>query len=119
MEQPEIGGSSLRPLDGLRILDFSNSPAGAQATQTLADFAAEVIHVEPPGSDTKIAGRTPCASGLALAVAKAESRLARAVREVLRLPEDQLISGPGPCAMAEAIVWLRQNRTSNRPGSRK
>lgn len=37
------------PLAGLRVLDLSNSPAGAQATQTLADFGAEVVHVEPPG----------------------------------------------------------------------
>jgi crotonobetainyl-CoA:carnitine CoA-transferase CaiB-like acyl-CoA transferase len=36
------------PLVGLRVLDFSNSPAGAQATQTLADFGAEVVQVEPP-----------------------------------------------------------------------
>lgn len=37
------------PLDGLRVVDFSTTPAGAQATQTLADFGAEVVHVEPPG----------------------------------------------------------------------
>jgi crotonobetainyl-CoA:carnitine CoA-transferase CaiB-like acyl-CoA transferase len=37
------------PLEGLRVVDFSNSPAGAQATQTLADFGAEVVHVEPVG----------------------------------------------------------------------
>jgi crotonobetainyl-CoA:carnitine CoA-transferase CaiB-like acyl-CoA transferase len=37
------------PLAGLRVLDFSNAPAGAQASQTLADFGAEVVHVEPPG----------------------------------------------------------------------
>ena len=37
------------PLVGLRVLDLSNSPAGAQATQTLADFGAEVVQVEPPG----------------------------------------------------------------------
>src|ERR1700679_2624438 len=37
------------PLAGLRVLDLSNSPAGAQASQTLADFGAEVVHVEPPG----------------------------------------------------------------------
>jgi crotonobetainyl-CoA:carnitine CoA-transferase CaiB-like acyl-CoA transferase len=36
-------------LAGLRVLDFSNTPAGAQATQTLADFGAEVVHIEPPG----------------------------------------------------------------------
>ncbi|HEY6427504.1 MAG TPA: CoA transferase, partial [Acidimicrobiales bacterium] len=37
------------PLSGLRVLDLSNTPAGAQASQTLADFGAEVVHVEPPG----------------------------------------------------------------------
>ncbi|MCW2546916.1 MAG: hypothetical protein JWN96_1376 [Mycobacterium sp.] len=42
-------GTTSAPLAGLRVVDFSNGPAGAQATQTLADFGAEVVHVEPPG----------------------------------------------------------------------
>jgi crotonobetainyl-CoA:carnitine CoA-transferase CaiB-like acyl-CoA transferase len=37
------------PLSGLRVVDFSSTPAGAQASQTLADFGAEVVYVEPPG----------------------------------------------------------------------
>jgi crotonobetainyl-CoA:carnitine CoA-transferase CaiB-like acyl-CoA transferase len=37
------------PLAGLRVLDFSTTAAGAQASQTLADFGAEVVHVEPSG----------------------------------------------------------------------
>ena len=44
---PTIEGAG--PLVGLRVLDLSNSPAGAQATQTLADFGADVVQVEPPG----------------------------------------------------------------------
>src|SRR6202046_1946961 len=40
---------SAGPLAGLRVLDLSNSVAGAQASQTLADFGAEVVYVEPPG----------------------------------------------------------------------
>ena len=40
---------STGPLAGLRVLDLSSSPAGGQASQTLADFGAEVVHVEPPG----------------------------------------------------------------------
>ena len=44
----ESGG----PLAGLRVLDLSNSLAGAQASQTLADFGAEVVHVEPPGGSS-------------------------------------------------------------------
>jgi crotonobetainyl-CoA:carnitine CoA-transferase CaiB-like acyl-CoA transferase len=37
------------PLADLRVVDLSNSPAGAQASQTLADFGAEVVQIEPPG----------------------------------------------------------------------
>jgi crotonobetainyl-CoA:carnitine CoA-transferase CaiB-like acyl-CoA transferase len=37
------------PLSGLRVVDFSSSPAGAQASQTLADFGADVVMVEPTG----------------------------------------------------------------------
>src|ERR1700685_1033270 len=48
MTEPTKEGSEA-PLAGLRVLDFSNTPAGAQASQTLADFGAEVVHVEPPG----------------------------------------------------------------------
>jgi crotonobetainyl-CoA:carnitine CoA-transferase CaiB-like acyl-CoA transferase len=40
---------SAGPLAGLRVLDLSSSPAGAQASQTLADFGAEVVLVEPFG----------------------------------------------------------------------
>jgi alpha-methylacyl-CoA racemase len=43
---------SAGPLAGLRVLDLSNSLAGAQASQTLADFGAEVVHVEPPGGSS-------------------------------------------------------------------
>ena len=36
-------------LSGLRVLDLSSTQPGAQASQLLADFGAEVISVEPPG----------------------------------------------------------------------
>ena len=36
-------------LDGLRAVDFSNSLTGAHVGQLLADFGADVVHVEPPG----------------------------------------------------------------------
>lgn len=36
-------------LDGLRVLDLSGSRVGAQATQVLADFGADVLWVERPG----------------------------------------------------------------------
>lgn len=36
-------------LEGLKVLDLSNLRTGAQVSQFLADFGAEVIHVETPG----------------------------------------------------------------------
>ena len=38
-----------RQLGGLSVLDVSNTLTGTQITQLLADFGADVIHVEPPG----------------------------------------------------------------------
>ena len=46
-----------RPLDGIRILDFSRILAGPFCTALLADLGAEVIKVEPPsGDDQRLMG---------------------------------------------------------------
>ncbi|HIG39279.1 MAG: CoA transferase [bacterium] len=38
-------------VEGVRVLDLTTGPAGGIATMILADFAAEVLTVEPPGGD--------------------------------------------------------------------
>jgi len=40
---------TMRPLEGIRVLDLSRMVAGAAAGMLLADFGAEVVKVEQPG----------------------------------------------------------------------
>ena len=39
----------MRPLEGLRVVDLSPTRVGAQVTQVLADFGADVVWIERPG----------------------------------------------------------------------
>jgi crotonobetainyl-CoA:carnitine CoA-transferase CaiB-like acyl-CoA transferase len=52
-----------RPLDGMRVVDFSSLVAGPWCTRLLADCGAEVIKVEPVGEGDVLRYAPPLAEG--------------------------------------------------------
>ncbi len=59
-------GDGFGPLKGLKVLDLSIIVAGGTASSFLADFGAEVVKVERPGSGDPLRNWGPFANGVSL-----------------------------------------------------
>ena len=59
-------GNGFGPLQGLKVLDLSIIVAGGTASSLLADFGAEVVKVERPGSGDPLRNWGPFVNGVSL-----------------------------------------------------
>lgn len=86
MSQPQQAGAA--PLRNLRVLDLGTMIAGPVAGTLLADFGAEVIKVEQPGSGDTLRGLGPFSKGESLWWT-VDGRNKKSVTLDLRQPEGQ------------------------------
>ena len=80
--------TSQGPLAGLKVLDLSIIVAGGTASSLLADFGAEVVKVERPGTGDPLRNWGPFANGVSLWW-KVHSRNKKSVTLNLSTPEGQ------------------------------
>ena len=76
------------PLSGLRVLDLSIIVAGGTASSLLADFGAEVVKIERPGTGDPLRDWGPFANGVSLWW-KVHSRNKKSITLNLGVPEGQ------------------------------
>ena len=87
MSSPD-GGINRGPLQGLKVLDLSVIVAGGTASSLMADFGAEVVKVERPGSGDPLRNWGPFYNGVSLWW-KVHSRNKKSVTLNLGNPEGQ------------------------------
>ena len=104
--------NAAKPLDGFRVLDFTQNVAGPLAGQVLADLGAEVIKVEAPGGEAArqitavLPGRPPLPSlflthNRGKKSVTADLRTDEGKRQILRLADtaDVVLEGFRPGVM--------------------
>lgn len=109
---------TLKPLSGLRVLDFTAMPPGGACTVLLADLGAEIIRIEPPaqkGKPSLVVGQVALSRGknsLTL-----DMRNPRAAEILLRLAKstDIVVENAKPGAMEARGFGYAQARATN-PG---
>jgi len=113
---------SAKPLQGVRVLDFTQLLPGPMCTQHLADMGADVLKLEPPGSGD--AGRGPAGTEISHFF-QVVNRNKRSLAINLRAPQsrdvvmkliersDVLVEGFRPGVMARLGLGYDEVRTAN------
>ena len=78
-------------LDGLKVVEMGQLIAGPFAAKTLAEFGADVIKIEPPGSGDPLRNWRLLQDGTSVWW-QVQSRNKRSIALDLRRPEGQAIS---------------------------
>lgn len=100
-EPPSFTSDAHRPLQGIRVVDFTRVLAGPYCTALLADLGAQVIKVEPPqGDDYRAIG--PMRAGRS-ALFEVMNRNKRSVVLDLKLPQAQALAQQ-LCEGADVVV---------------
>jgi alpha-methylacyl-CoA racemase len=109
---------SVKPLEGVRVLDFTLLPPGAYCTLMLADLGAEIIRVESPaqrGKPSTVFGLTGISRGKRSITLDQRSPRANEVLLRLAASTDVVVENAKPGVMEERGFGYRQAAEVN-PG---
>lgn len=107
---------SLKPLAGIRVLDFTAVPPGGMATVMLADLGAEIIRVEPPalkGKPSTVVGQAALSRGKRSITLDRRNPQAAETLERLVLSADVVVEGARPGSSEVKAFGYEQARTAN------
>jgi len=105
----------MKPLQGMRVLDFSKVLAGPLCTQSLGDLGADVIKVEPPGLGDETRGWPPFHGASFGAVFLSVNRNKRSISLDLKTERGQAIARQ-LAATADVVVESYATGISQRLG---
>lgn len=107
---------SLKPLEGVRVLDFTAFPPGGACTVMLADLGAEVIRVEPPaqkGARSLVIGQVALSRGKRSITLDMRNPASAEVLKRLAPTVDVVVENAKPGAMEARGFGYSQARAAN------
>jgi len=107
----------LRPLAGIRVLDFTAVPPGGACTTLLADLGADVIRIEPPalkGKPSTIFGQIAISRGKRSMTLDQRSPAAPEILLRLASSADVVVENARPGAMEKQGFGYNHARQVNR-----